>query len=285
MKTLKQISIFTFAALLGLSSCKKEEEPEQQVVSPDTSNQQSSMKVRMTDNPGNFKALDVEITSVSAFNSTTNEWIELEGDAQTVSVLELTNGDEQEIASETNIDAGLYTMIKIDFSQNNKLTLNSTASAGLLGSVINVSVNAGSTTTVNESVIVNINQEVSSNTSASLLLDFNVVNSVMQDSNDEFFLDPSITLIEDEETGVMGSIENDTRAAITFQSTTSSSTSFSGFTNEDGEFMLRGMIDGEYTVTINPDQDEDSSLNASYNVSNVTVVDGRITNMGELDLQ
>lgn len=289
MKNLKQISILTFASVMALSSCKKEEEPDV-VVGTNTnttasSNDKSSMKVRMTDNPGNFESLDVEITSISAFNSNTNEWVQLNGNAQTVSVLELTNGDEQEIASNSDIEAGLYTKLKLDFSQNNKLTLNTTASVGLLGSVIDVSVNSGSTSTINESVEVEINQTVTANSNSSLLIDFNVVESVEQDANNNYFLDPVIVFVEDEETGVMGSIENDTRAAISFESTTNSTVTYSGFTNDDGEFMLRGMVDGDYSVTIMPDQDEDSSLNASYTSSTITVVDGSITNMGELDLQ
>lgn len=284
MKSLNQISTFTFAALVALSSCKKQEEPEQ-VISPNTSNQQSSMKVRMTDNPGNFQALDVEIETVSAFNSTTGEWVVLDNEVQTVSVLELTNGNEQEIAASSEIDAGLYTKIKLDFTQNNKLTLNSTASIGLLGSLIDVNINTQSSTLADDEVVIEINQEVNSNTNASLLLDFNVVASVEQDNNNEFFLDPVITVIQDEQTGVMGSLENDTRAVISFESTNSTNVNYSAFTNENGEFMLRGMIDGDYAVTIMPDQDENTSLEASYSSSVVTVVDGRIISMGELQLQ
>ena len=49
--------------------------------------------------------------------------------------------------------------------------------------------------------------------------------------------------------------------------------------------MLRGMVDGEYDLTIMVDEDEDSSLNSTYSGSTVIVVDGQITNMGEIQLQ
>ena len=180
--------------------------------------------------------------------------------------------------------------VKMKFSQNHQLTLNAQASATLNTSIIDLGLNVGATsstsTSINDSVIIDINQEVSSSSNASVLLDFNVAESVQEDSvNNDYFIDPVITYVEDEQTGVMGSIENDTRAAVMFKSSSNSSLTYSGFTNENGEFMLRGMVDGEYDLTIMVDEDEDSSLNSTYSGSTVIVVDGQITNMGEIQLQ
>ncbi len=282
MRTLRRFTALAIGATLVLSSCNKEDDNLQNSDSPNQPSQ--SMKVRMTDNPGNYEALDVEVTSVSAYNSDLGEWVELNGNTQTVSVLELTNGEETQLAYKSEIEAGLYTQLKIEFSQNNELTLNSFASAGTSSSTIAIGVNVGLSSTVNETVIIQINEQVSSSSSANILVDFNVMESVVETGN-SYILDPHLTIIEDESTGVQGSVENDTRAALEFDLDGNMSTSYTAYTNEDGEFMIRGMADGNYNLTIMPDQDESPSLNSSYTYSGVVVVDGEITSMGEIDLQ
>lgn len=281
MKTLKKLSALTLGAALLLSSCNKDEGFE---ITNNPNQPKQSMKVRMTDNPGNYESLDVEIRSVSAYNSSTDEWIELNGNTQTVSVLELTNGNEEEIAFRSNVKAGTYTKLKIDFTQNNELELNSYAAAGTSNTFISIGVNAGLSSTVNESVVILIDEEVSTSSSANILIDFNVMESVVE-SNGTYILNPQITVVEDESTGVQGSIENDTRAALEFHHNGSIMTSYSAYTNEDGEFLVRGMADGTYDLVIMPDQDEDENLNSAYSYSGVVVVDGEITSMGEISLQ
>lgn len=280
MKTLKTLSVFGLGVAMILTSCNKD----QDLGGPSLSQPQQSMKVRMTDNPGNYESLNVEIESVSAFNSSSGEWIELNGNTQVVSVLELTNGNEQEIAMKNKLEAGLYTKLKIEFSQNNELTLNATASAGTSSSLINIGLNVGQTSTINETVILEINEQISANSNASILLDFNVVESVIE-STGNYILDPHIVVIADESTGVQGSIENDTRAALEFDLDGSLMTDYTAYTNDQGQFMVRGMADGTYTLTIMPDQDEDPSLNTSYTYTGVVVVNGEITSLGELQLQ
>ncbi len=280
MKLFKTLSIVAIGAALSLTSCKKDEAP-----SPNSSSQagDQSFKVRMTDNPGNYSALDVEIVSISAMNSN-NEWVELNNSTQTVSVLELTNGKETTLAFKNNVDAGVYTKLKIKFSQNNRLTLNSFLSGGSSSSIINVGVNVGSTTDINEEVIIEIDESISSTTNADVLIDFNVAESVIENSGN-YMIDPVITVISDAQTGVKGEIENDTRAALKFEMSTNTEMSYTAYTDDEGNFMVRGMADGDYNLTVMPDQDEDNSLNSSYSFSNITVVDGQITNLGEFDLQ
>ena len=119
MKTLSKISVVALGAMVAFASCKKDESIDNSSTPGNTSGNKS-MKVRMTDNPGNYQALDVEITSITAYNSSTGDWVELNGNAQTVSVLELTNGEEDEIAFKSNLDAGVYTKVKMKFSQKNE---------------------------------------------------------------------------------------------------------------------------------------------------------------------
>lgn len=279
MKTLRKIAALTLGASLLLTSCNKEDDSFQI-----TNNPNQSMQVRMTDNPGNYASLDVEITSVSAYNSDSGEWIELNGNAQTVSVLELTNGEETQLAFRKDLKAGLYTKLKIEFSQNNQLVLNSTASAGTSFTQINVGLNVNQSSTVNETVILEINEEISSTAGASILVDFNVLESVIED-NGSYMIDPHLTVIRDESTGAQGHIESDIRAALEFTPNGSAGAVYTAYTDENGRFMVRGMADGTYDLHIFPDQDEDENLDSYYKRSDVVIVKGEITAMGEISLQ
>lgn len=283
MKTFKTLSMLALGAAVTLTSCKKDDDTPS---SANSSQPDQSFNVRMTDNPGNYERLDVELASVAVLNSN-NEWVTLNNNTQTVAVLDLTNGNEKQIAFSSNVEADTYSKVKLKFTQNNTLELNAAASAGLSSSIINVGLNVGASsstsTTITDSVMIDINQSVSSSSSADILIDFNVAESVIED-NGTYMIDPVITLVADERTGVQGSIENDIRAALMFESNSNSSITYSGFTNEDGEFLIRGMADGTYTLTVMTDEEESATLNGSYTINNVTVVDGDITQMGEVSL-
>ncbi len=275
MKNLKKISILALGAMVLFSACKKEE-----VTPEDPAKGEQSFKVRMTDNPGNYDKLDVEITSIAVLNSN-NEWVTLNADAQTVSVLELTNGEEKEIAAKNDVDAGVYSKLKLEFSPNSQLTLNSFLSTGPLLTKVDLNfTTAGSSKTV----IVEIDEEVSANSNANILIDFNVAQSIV-DSANTYFLNPHITVIADEKTGVQGHTKNEIRAAIMLENEANENYKYSGYTNQNGEFLIRGMVDGTYTMTVMPDQDEDPSLNSSYTFTSVVIVDGEIKQMGEIELQ
>lgn len=275
MKKVKLLSIFAFGALLAFSSCKKDEtEPTEEQAA-----QTESFKVRMTDNPGNYSELDVEITKVEVYRDN-SEWITLNGNTQVVSVLDLTNGEEVDLAFKQDVAFGAYSKVRLTFGTNNELKFNSFAQAGGIASSVNLAWNGSTSQTVE----VEINEQVDASTGANILLDFNVQESII-DAGTQYLIDPTVTLISDVSTGVQGEVQNDTRAAIVLTNDANATIKFDGYTNDDGEFLIRGMVDGTYTMTVSPDQDEDGSLNDSYTVNNVVIVQGEITQTGTIVLQ
>ena len=123
MKKLRFIPTAIAATLLMMTACKKEEYQTEESADP------QEFQVNMTDNPGDYEALTVEIESIEAYNDQSG-WVTLNSQSQVVSVLDLTNGKEATIASMQNAEIGAYSKIKLNFGNTHKLTLKSITGIG-----------------------------------------------------------------------------------------------------------------------------------------------------------
>lgn len=280
MKTLRLIptTAVIIAVLFAFSSCEKEE------MNPDPDGAAAgSFAVKMTDAPGDYDALDVEITTVEAYLEGSG-WVSLNNEAQVVSVLDLTNGAETQLAYESEADAGVYSMLRITFGNNNSLSLDSGTDLGFdLGGLTggaNATVDLEWASSSSHQVVINIDEEVSASAGAEVLLDFHVMESIIQ-SGQQFIIDPAITLIEDARTGIHGQIEGAASAAILV---TDDENTFSSYTDASGQFLVRGMADGVYDVILMPSQEGLGLLDQAEDqtIEGVVIAEGRITQMGTI---
>ena len=263
LKRILPTAILGIAIALTSVSCKKDD------VEPNDSSDQSSssFQVRMTDSPGDFAELDVEITKVEAYLQ--NEgWVTLNNQSQVVSVLDLTNGAETTIAQQSAVSAGIYTRVRLTFGSNNSLSVTDS----ILGSTINTNLNLGTS----QQVEVLIDEQISAGTNASVLLDFQVAQSILEQSQ-QFILNPTITLIEDETTGIQGEVEGAATAMITLSD---GENEYSTFINAQGNFLIRGVEDGIYDLVI----EAGNEVSDATTLSNVMVLQGQITQMGTIEL-
>lgn len=236
---------------LGFTSCKKEEA------------KGNTFKVRMTDSPGDFVQLNIQITGVDAY-MTNKGWVNLSSQTQSVNVLTLTNGNEIVLANATSVDAGVYTKLRIRFA--------SQASIMLVGGGSTLALNwTGGT----QEVEIDINQNISADAGANLLLDFNVAQSVTE-LGGIFSLNPMITVIQDEETGIQGTLNGAANAMV---QVSNGNNTYSTYVNAQGKFMLRGLTPGNYTIAV-----MESGSDQTQQVGNATVNKGEITQVGTLDV-
>lgn len=280
MKTLRIISATAVVAtmLVTFSSCEKEDmNPDPDGPAPGT------MTVKMTDAPGDYEALDVEITNVEAYLEGSG-WVSLNNQAQMVSVLDLTNGAETQLAFDGEAQAGVYSMIRVTFGNNNSLSFDAGTDLGFdLGGLTggaNATIDIDFASTTSNQVVIEIDREISADAGAEVLLDFHVMESVIQ-TGQQFVLDPTITVINDTQTGLRGQIEGAASAAVVV---TDGENTFSSYTDASGHFLIRGMEDGIYTVTLMPSQEGLGLLEHAddQTIESVTVVEGRITQMGTI---
>lgn len=236
------------------------------------------MAIRLTDAPGDFAELMIEIDQVEV-QTESGAWVNLSSESQMVSVLDLTNGAEIEIASAAQLEAGAYSAVAIHLGANSSLSVQSD---GVMNQF---------DLETEEAIIIQIDEQVEAGGTTSVLLDFNVAESITLNEAGEPVLDPVVEEIEDEETGIQGHIEGGALAAIVLESADGS---ISGYTDANGNFLLRGMAAGEYSLSIETQGEAEIGLPGvgvslgagnSTTVQGVVVAEGSITQMGSISLQ
>ncbi|HEY1039936.1 MAG TPA: DUF4382 domain-containing protein [Bacteroidia bacterium] len=273
MKT-KILALATFALTL-FASCQKDDTAIPTNPSGGTSNAKGAMNVKMTDAPGNYAAMNVEITKVEVMSAQTGSWIELNNQTQHVSVLDLNNGVETSLASNTTMDAGMYTKVRLTFGGDNRLTLH----AGTNGSSSETTVTMSYPGT--KEIVIDINSQVTAGGSSTVVLDFNVAKSVTEFAG-QYIIAPVITKIEDAETGVRGRFSSAVHAAIIVEG---QGYHYATYANGTANFLVRGVKPGTYKVTVLPTPAQIASgMPSEFSVQNVVVTRGSIKDMGTINM-
>lgn len=277
MNFIKKFSLFALGIAFVAFGCERED------VQPSDPSRPApkSFKVRMTDSPGDYEALDVEILKVEAYLEGEG-WVSLNNDAQFVSVLELTNGAETTLAEqfEGEAQAGVYSKLKFTFGSENHLEV-SEALALELGPIalnsngmLDLSFGSGE-----QEVIIEIDEEVSAEAGADLLIDFNVAQSIYQEA-DSFFIQPALEEIENAETGVRGQVSGAVSAMVMIYN---DSDTASTFIDAQGNFLLRGMTSGSYDLMAIPNRVEGELQDPEpYEIDGVLITEGEISTVGNI---
>jgi len=253
------IVMMVVCAGFGIQSCNKNKGASQ-----------GQMEVRMTDSPGDFVALNVEIMKIEAYLENSG-WVTINETTKEINILDLTNGAEVTIASSTSVQAGVYTKLRLTFSGENSLTFN-----GANGSN---TVNLSFSSTYSHQVEIPIHCEVSVGATSSILLDFNVGSSISE-SGGGYTLNPVISEIVDPTTGVQGNVNGSAKAAI---SLSNASHNASTYTNANGYFMIKGVPDGTYLLKIEA-KGPGEVIASQKSIQNVTITKGQIKSLGSIQI-
>lgn len=267
MKMIKILSVAALAAFV-FTACNKDDDN-----NDDNGNgNATAFKVRMTDAPGNYSGLDVDITKVEAYIDGTG-WVTLNSNTQSIDVLTLTNGNEMVLSNKLAAQTGHYSRLRLTMGENNTVTVHNDA-----GYQTHELTWTGSS---DNTVEINIDRDVSSGSTTSVLLDFNVAQSVNGDILGNYSLMPSINWIEDEATGVKGTVTGADHAVMTF---TSGGNTYTTYLADNGAFMIRGMENGIYNLTISGMHTGATELD-EMQMQDVVVANGQITNMGTINFE
>lgn len=243
MKTMKMISVMAAVFALAITGCKKDDTTDDPSTNGPGGRQ---FNVRMTDAPASFARLDVTIDGVEAWHESQG-WINLSSSTTAVNVLSLANGNQINLATASNVETGHYTRLRVHFTEQNSVTVNS---AVTIGSLV---LAAGATTTLNwggmtdRYVEIVIDQNVSASAGADVLLDFDAAASVFEGAN-FYVINPTMRLMENTLTGVRGTITGASGAA--FVSITDGANTYSAYATASGAFVVRGVRPGTYTASI-----------------------------------
>lgn len=228
---LKRIMYIAFAGLLmiQISSCTKDK---------DKSSEKASLSVQLTDAPANYDAVMIDIQGVE-IKGDIGSAVMLNTTAGMYNLLDFANGVNTLIAT-GDLEPGTISQIRLILGTNNFVTVD------------NVDYPLSTPSAMQSGLKLQIHQIFEAGVSYNILLDFDASQSIVLKGNNEYQLKPVIRNID---VTMSGSIRGSITPTGTIATVTASSdgiTFYSSITNEDGNFLIAGLPEGIYDITITP---------------------------------
>jgi len=226
------------------------------------------VEVRLTDGPGDFEELNIDIREVQINSGEGNSgWQSLDIKTGVYNILKLTNGLDTLLGA-IELPAGKIQQIRLVLGDDNTVVIDgkshpiSTPSAQQSGLKLNLHA------TLVEGVTYRI------------LLDFDAARSVVQRGNHSYSLKPVIRAIEEATSGaVKGSVLPVESKPVVYAiaGVDTVGTTFADTTT--GKFLIKGLPAGTYTVSLAP-----KAGFTTVNKSEVTVNVGSVTDLGIVEI-
>lgn len=207
----------------------------------------ATLQVYLTDAPGNYEAVWIDIESVRIHLGDNGEiededdgWVTVSNDQRRVNLLNLTNG-EFEVLGEAEVESGRYNQIRLILGNNNEIVKDG------------VSHHLDTPSAQQSGLKININANIETGEVYTLLLDFDASRSIVQAGNSgKFLLKPVIRTVQLAETGAIeGTIEP--AESLSWVYAIADEDTVAGTRAEtDGNFRLIGLLSGSYDLAINP---------------------------------
>lgn len=268
MKNLQKCFWMTLAIIgMGLTTSCNDDDNDQQ-----TAMGNAQMKVRMTDAPGDYDAVFIEVVDVKikADNDTDEDgWASIGNITPGVyNLLDLTGGISVVLADNT-VPAGFLGQIRLILGENNSVVIDG------------VSHPLNTPSAQQSGLKLQINQTLLPGVAYDFLIDFDVDQSIVVAGNSgNINLHPVLRVSTQEASGTIeGTVTNAGLQAVA--SVSVNGQIVSAHTNAEGRFVLHGIPAGTYVVTITPDLLAGLSVSV---VQNVAVTVGQSVNIGPITL-
>lgn len=257
---MKSLLKFSLIALLfiGFASCSKD----------DNSNNDGKAKlsIRLMDAPGDYEKVFVDVKEV-VIKYNDREDVNLGINAGIYDLLELTAGVNVLLFND-EVPAGTISQIRLVLGDQNTIVVD--------GQTLPLE-----TPSAQQSGLkIQVNKTLEPGILYEFMLDFDVDKSIVAQGNGGYSLKPVIRATTVAESGAISGtiVPPGIIAMITAENGT---TQISTYANPLGAFLLSGVPDGTYTVTV----EADLSLGLPpVIIGNVIVVQGEVTSIGEIDL-
>jgi hypothetical protein len=255
-------SIFILAGLVTLffTACNNDEAT-------------TSFVVRLTDSPGDYEAVYIDIQSVEVHASTgeqTSGWTTLNSNPGVYDLLTLTNGVETVIADDV-YPAGRVSQLRLVLGDNNSVVVD--------GETFPLTIPSGS----ESGLKLLINADLVEGITYSVLLDFDAARSVVSAGNSQLYLlKPVIkTITEAQDGAIKGSVVPAELSVAVYAIAGEDTLSTSYAVEGNSDFFLGGLADGTYNVSFDPGE---LSGFQGVVIDNVSVSVGNVTELGETEL-
>ncbi len=233
------------------------------------SDQPAKLHVRLTDAPGDYQQVNIDIQQVEVHSESGNQtsgWKSLEVQRGIYNLLELTNGLDTLLAT-AELPAGRISQIRLILGNNNTIK------------VADV-VNPLATPSAQQSGLkLNIQAELKEGVTYTILLDFDAARSIVKSGNGSYSLKPVIRAITEATSGAIKGSALPLEASPSVFAIVGSDTIASTYSDENGNFLLRAVPVGIYKVSFNPKAGYTNLVK-----ENVSVTIGQITDLGTVTI-
>lgn len=257
MKTKNLLLAVAAVTAVVFSACNKNES---------SSTGKSRLQVALTDDPGNYEAVNIDVQDVRINYSgdTAKGWVSLNGvRAGNYDVLRLANGKDTLLA-DAQINSGRIQQIRLVLGPNNSVKRNGQTYA------------LETPSAQQSGLKINIHQEVSEGLTYKLLLDFDASRSVVQAGNSgKYILKPVIRAsLEAIGGSVKGFVLPSTFSTAVYA--LKGTDTVTGTYTVNGSYMLKGLEAGTYSLAFVPGDATYKTQNrtgVTVTTNNVTLVD------------
>ena len=259
--------LFTITGLcagfaLLLSSCTKPEEGASSTneIKPG----KAMLSIRMTDAPGNFNAVYVDVQGVEIKGPQIGT-LNLPVNAGIYNLLDFVNGTDTLIAGGP-VPAGKIEQVRVILGPNNSVVVDS------------VTYPLSTPSAQQSGLKLQVHRDFSAGLAYVVLLDFDAQQSIVQTGNGRYILKPVIRVVDQAVSGaIAGSIVPD---SVICTITASDGTNlFGSFSDSTGGFIIPAVPAGNYTVVVTPPAPWTGDT-----IQNVNVTNGQVTNVGVVNL-
>jgi hypothetical protein len=245
-------------SVLGFTACTEENDP----------SGTSRMEVRLTDAPGDYDEVNIDIKSVQVHRDANDDgsgWITLETIKPGIyNLLDFANGRDTLLASST-LPAGRISQIRLVLGNNNTLKLKGS------NSLVPLTTPSGQTSGVK----LQVNAELQPDVTYVMLLDFDAAKSVVPRGNSGAYnLKPVIRTITQAVAGGIRGTVTPAAAKPGILVISAANDTIGGFADDAGNYLIKGIPAGTYKVqysTVAPYKNKE--------VTGVVVTNDRITDI------
>lgn len=246
------------------------------------------MKVNLTDAPGDYQQVNIDVQGLrihytpfesdsaesdTAESSHDGEWIDLPFEPMNVNLLELTNGVDT-LLTEADLEPGHYKELRLILGSDNSVMVDST--------ITDLKVPSGQ----QSGYKVKFQTDLEEGEEIEVTVDFDAGRSVHKAGNSgKYILKPVLkAFMENGEEVEVGSIAGNVEPAEASPNVFAimdDDTAATTQTDEDGSFLLQGLEDGQYDVSLEPTNEQ----YADTTINDVMVEENKKTDLGTITLE
>jgi len=223
------------------------------------------LQVRLTDAPGDYQAVNIDIQGVEVHSE--GGWKALDVEEGIYDLLELSNGLDTLLGTAV-LPAGSISQIRLILGDNNSVMVDDV-------------INPLSTPSAQQSGLkLNMHVQLKAGILYVITLDFDAACSIVKAGNGTYSLKPVIRVLSDATTGAISGTTAPLEAAPAVYAIQGIDTVATTYTDDLGKFLLQGIPAGTYVVSFSP-----TAGYVSQQKENVIVTIGNTTDLGVITIE